>query len=309
MDKFGAFIIDDEDEEALINLKQKPGEILRSYSNSFQRVLTNIPAMDERVSMIAFFLKYIKLEEAKKVAEEVSENLPRKDKLKSPKRKLVWDRLQRNPKKKQRGRSPGFKGHFIYPVGIAKLDLTVGEAPRTSTIRASFTIVDISDPSFNAYRETHTYCTPCYHFAITPEDEVPNHERSGRSFRRPKKGQGVLSTINSRGTSLKETHRQKRHRENDHAIMNATQPREMQDKLEVVSFDEQQPEKTFRIATQLDSQHMDKLIKLIQRYRGCLQEHQKKYREVFACRSKSPTSEAKEEELLGGKEHDNLERN
>ncbi|GAA0167779.1 hypothetical protein LIER_22638 [Lithospermum erythrorhizon] len=43
----------------------------------------------------------------------------------------------------------GFTGHSIYPVGIAGLDFTVGEAPRTSTIRASFTMVDISDPSYN----------------------------------------------------------------------------------------------------------------------------------------------------------------
>ncbi|GAA0157082.1 hypothetical protein LIER_38401 [Lithospermum erythrorhizon] len=29
------------------------------------------------------------------------------------------------------------------------------------------------------YWATHTHCTPCYHFAITPDDEVPNHGRSG----------------------------------------------------------------------------------------------------------------------------------
>ncbi|GAA0148776.1 hypothetical protein LIER_36798 [Lithospermum erythrorhizon] len=37
----------------------------------------------------------------------------------------------------------GFTGHSIYRVGIADLDFRVGEAPRTVTIRASSTIVDI----------------------------------------------------------------------------------------------------------------------------------------------------------------------
>ncbi|GAA0152873.1 hypothetical protein LIER_11242 [Lithospermum erythrorhizon] len=98
------------------------------------KVLTNRPAMDERVSMIAFFhglqfepmkerlvlepaanihqlsqltVKYIKLEEAKKVAEEYSEKLPKKEIPRSPERKPVWDRLQRNPLKRPRGRSRG----------------------------------------------------------------------------------------------------------------------------------------------------------------------------------------------------------
>ncbi|GAA0139084.1 hypothetical protein LIER_00703 [Lithospermum erythrorhizon] len=51
-------------------------------------------------------VKYIKLEEAKKVAEEYNEKLPKKETPRSPKRKPVWDRLQRNPQKKQMGISP-----------------------------------------------------------------------------------------------------------------------------------------------------------------------------------------------------------
>ncbi|GAA0140805.1 hypothetical protein LIER_02092 [Lithospermum erythrorhizon] len=43
----------------------------------------------------------------------------------------------------------GFMWHSIYPVGIAELDFTVEEALRTSTIRVSFTVVDISYPSYN----------------------------------------------------------------------------------------------------------------------------------------------------------------
>ncbi|GAA0145393.1 hypothetical protein LIER_05598 [Lithospermum erythrorhizon] len=43
----------------------------------------------------------------------------------------------------------GFTGHSVYAAGIAELDLTTGEAPRTTTVRASFTLVDIPDPSYN----------------------------------------------------------------------------------------------------------------------------------------------------------------
>ncbi|GAA0141162.1 hypothetical protein LIER_02369 [Lithospermum erythrorhizon] len=42
-----------------------------------------------------------------------------------------------------------FTGHSVYATEIAELDLTVGEAPRSVTIRASFTVVDIADPSYN----------------------------------------------------------------------------------------------------------------------------------------------------------------
>ncbi|GAA0171857.1 hypothetical protein LIER_25796 [Lithospermum erythrorhizon] len=43
----------------------------------------------------------------------------------------------------------GFIRQLVYPTGIAELDLTVGEAPWMVTVRASFTIIDIPDPSCN----------------------------------------------------------------------------------------------------------------------------------------------------------------
>ncbi|GAA0162431.1 hypothetical protein LIER_18524 [Lithospermum erythrorhizon] len=46
IDKFGASIVAEEDEEALMNLKQKSGETLRSYAKCFQRVLNNIGVHD-----------------------------------------------------------------------------------------------------------------------------------------------------------------------------------------------------------------------------------------------------------------------
>ncbi|GAA0140806.1 hypothetical protein LIER_02093 [Lithospermum erythrorhizon] len=132
MDKFGACIVADEDEKTLMNLKQKPGEILRTYANRFQKVLTNIPTMDKKVSMILFIyglqfgplkerlvlepvsnvnqlfqltMKYIKLEEVKKAPEGAIEIQPRIEPQRSPRKRPVWDRLEINPKKKQRGRS------------------------------------------------------------------------------------------------------------------------------------------------------------------------------------------------------------
>ncbi|GAA0176517.1 hypothetical protein LIER_29493 [Lithospermum erythrorhizon] len=111
-----------------MSLKQKLGEPLRDYSNRFQRVLTYIPSIDKKVSMVAFFhglqfgplkqrlvlepvtnvhqlsqltVKYIKLGEAKNVAEGAIEVHPRSELRRSPKRKPVWGRLQKNPKKRQ----------------------------------------------------------------------------------------------------------------------------------------------------------------------------------------------------------------
>ncbi|GAA0165392.1 hypothetical protein LIER_20808 [Lithospermum erythrorhizon] len=55
MDKLGASIVVDEDERALMQLKQKPRELLRSYATHFEKVVTNNPTMDEKVAMISFF--------------------------------------------------------------------------------------------------------------------------------------------------------------------------------------------------------------------------------------------------------------
>ncbi|GAA0148796.1 hypothetical protein LIER_08137 [Lithospermum erythrorhizon] len=95
-------------------------------------VLTNLPTMDEKVSMITFFhglqfgplkerlvlelvanvhqlaqltVKYIKLEEGKRIAEGAIKVHPKSEPQRCLKRKAVWDRLQRNPRKKQRERS------------------------------------------------------------------------------------------------------------------------------------------------------------------------------------------------------------
>ncbi|GAA0155144.1 hypothetical protein LIER_12939 [Lithospermum erythrorhizon] len=85
------------------------------------------------------------------------------------------------------------------------------------------------------------------------------------------------------GSSLKKPPKQKRHKRNFPGIMKTTQPLASQDnsphekeclkkgspheELVVVSFSEQQPEKTFKIGTQLNPNHRNQLIKLLQRYK------------------------------------------
>ncbi|GAA0171139.1 hypothetical protein LIER_25244 [Lithospermum erythrorhizon] len=43
----------------------------------------------------------------------------------------------------------GFMGHSIHPIRVAELDVTVGKGSRMVTVQASFTVVDIADPSYN----------------------------------------------------------------------------------------------------------------------------------------------------------------
>ncbi|GAA0138841.1 hypothetical protein LIER_00507 [Lithospermum erythrorhizon] len=85
-----------------------------------------------------------------------------------------------------------------------------------------------------------------------------------------------------RGSSLKEPPKQKRHKRNSPGVMKTTHPLMTHDnsphekesskkgspheELEVVSLNEKQPEKTFRIGTQLSPDHRNLLIKLLQKY-------------------------------------------
>ncbi|GAA0147379.1 hypothetical protein LIER_42951 [Lithospermum erythrorhizon] len=86
-----------------------------------------------------------------------------------------------------------------------------------------------------------------------------------------------------RGSSLKEPPKKKRHKRNSPGIMKTTHPLADQDnspqereslkkrspheELEVVSLNEEEPEKTFRIGTQLSPEHHNQLIKLLQVYK------------------------------------------
>ncbi|GAA0152876.1 hypothetical protein LIER_11244 [Lithospermum erythrorhizon] len=144
------------------------------------------------------------------------------------------------------------------------MDLTMGEAPRTSTIRAFFTVVDISDPSYNGL--VGRPILTALRAIISPlhlKMKFPKTGGVGEVSGDQKRARVCYQLSIPRGTSLKEPPRQKRHGKNDHVVMKTTQPGEVQDnspiekespkkgapheELEVVSFNEQQPEKTFRI--------------------------------------------------------------
>ncbi|GAA0167514.1 hypothetical protein LIER_22432 [Lithospermum erythrorhizon] len=131
MDKFGASIVADGYERTLMEIQQKPGEMLRSYATRFEEVPTNIPTTNEKVTMISFFhglrygplkekllkppvtrnelsklvIQYIKLEEVRLLFEKMVDARDG-----SPKKGKVWDRLQKSKDnfslKRPRLRSP-----------------------------------------------------------------------------------------------------------------------------------------------------------------------------------------------------------
>ncbi|GAA0168509.1 hypothetical protein LIER_23213 [Lithospermum erythrorhizon] len=177
----------------------------------------------------------------------------------------------------------GFTWHSIYPVGIVDLDFTLGEAPRTLTIRASFTIVDIFDPSYNGL--TGRPILIGLRAIVSPlhlKIKFPTTGRVGEVSGHEKRARVCYKLFVPRGSSLKEPTKQKRHKRNPPWIMKKTHTLAAQDnspqerkslkkgspyeELEVVSLSEQQPEKTLKIGTQLNPDHRNLLIKLLQRY-------------------------------------------
>ncbi|GAA0142598.1 hypothetical protein LIER_03458 [Lithospermum erythrorhizon] len=43
----------------------------------------------------------------------------------------------------------GFTGHSVYPLGVARLWVTMGKGLMSTTFQAHFTVVDIPDSSYN----------------------------------------------------------------------------------------------------------------------------------------------------------------
>ncbi|GAA0174026.1 hypothetical protein LIER_27501 [Lithospermum erythrorhizon] len=108
----------------------------------------------------------------------------------------------------------GFTGRSIYLVGIVELDFTVGEAPRTSMIRASFTVVEISYPSYNGLigrpilMELRAIVSPLY-----LKMKFPTTRGVGEVLEYQKRARVCYQMSIPKGTSLKDPPRQKRHRE------------------------------------------------------------------------------------------------
>ncbi|GAA0170451.1 hypothetical protein LIER_24702 [Lithospermum erythrorhizon] len=116
-----------------------------------------------------------------------------------------------------------FTGQSSYPVGIAELDFTVGEAPRTVTVGASFTMVEISDhpyngligrPLINALRAVISYL----HLKM----KFPTSEGIGEILGDRKRTRVCYQLSVPRGMSLKEPPKQKRPRENRSSVMKMT---------------------------------------------------------------------------------------
>ncbi|GAA0159260.1 hypothetical protein LIER_16081 [Lithospermum erythrorhizon] len=172
----------------------------------------------------------------------------------------------------------------IYPVGIADFDFTVGEAPRTVTIRASFTLVDISYPSYNGL--IGSLILTALRAIVSPlhlKMKFPTTRGLGKASGDQKRARVCYQMSVPRDNSLKEPPKQKRHKRNSRGVMKMTHPLVEKDnspqeresikkgspdeELKVVSFSEQQPEKTFKIGTQLSPDHRNLLIKLLQCYK------------------------------------------
>ncbi|GAA0176224.1 hypothetical protein LIER_29256 [Lithospermum erythrorhizon] len=153
MDKFGASIVADDDEGPLMEIQQKPGKTLRSFATRFEEVATNIPTANEK--------EFVRRDQG---------SPPRHNGRTPPRRNMdnekdhdvdpritgmvdtISGEIAGLPRKHLKPVSTPltrFTGHCVYPMGIAELDLTVGEVPKTTTVRASFTFVDIPHPSYN----------------------------------------------------------------------------------------------------------------------------------------------------------------
>ncbi|GAA0166816.1 hypothetical protein LIER_43771 [Lithospermum erythrorhizon] len=166
-------------------------------------------------------------------------------------------------------------------MGMAELDFTVGEAPRTSTIRASFTVVDISDPSYNGLIGRPILIA--LRAIVSPLHLKMKFPTTGgvREVSEDQKSARVSYQLSiPRGTSLRDPPKQKRHRKVQPEVMKTVRPggplpdnspkeRESQKKgtlhedLEVVLFNEKQPERTIKMRTRLKQDHRGRLIKLI----------------------------------------------
>ncbi|GAA0168428.1 hypothetical protein LIER_23146 [Lithospermum erythrorhizon] len=90
-------------------------------------------------------------------------------------------------------------------MGIAELDFMVGEPPRTSTIRASFTVVDISEPSYNGL-------IGCPNLTAVRAIVLPLYLKM------------KFSTMGGMGKVSRDQNMARRHRENHPVVMKATQP-------------------------------------------------------------------------------------
>ncbi|GAA0154462.1 hypothetical protein LIER_12434 [Lithospermum erythrorhizon] len=192
-------------------------------------------------------VKYIKLEEAKKVDEKMNRK-KKKNLGRSPRREDGRVRRPQEPVhssytplsttsgdfKLSHGQNVGGHGDPADIMYLAaydrlglppELDSTVGEAPSTSTIRACFTVVDIYDPSYNGFIEHPIRTT--LRAIVSPlhlKMKFPTTRGEGEVLGDQKRARICYQLSIPRGTSLKDPPKQERHREGPPEVMKTDQP-------------------------------------------------------------------------------------
>ncbi|GAA0144017.1 hypothetical protein LIER_42785 [Lithospermum erythrorhizon] len=117
-----------------------------------------------------------------------------------------------------------FTGHSVYPLGIADLDLMVGKAPRKVTIRASFTVVDISDPSYNGLiGRPILNALRAIISALHLKMKFPTTGGVGQESGDKKRASVCYQLSVPRGGSLRESPEQKRQKRDKQKIMSTIQ--------------------------------------------------------------------------------------
>ncbi|GAA0162202.1 hypothetical protein LIER_18344 [Lithospermum erythrorhizon] len=136
----------------------------------------------------------------------------------------------------------GFTRHSIYLTGIDELDLIVGEAPRTVTVRASFKVVDIPDPSYNGLLGR-----PLLNALRAIEPPWQKLELESRT---------AVMKMNKKETS----------RENDPEEKESEKRYKPHKELELIPFEEGDDAKTFRLRTRLPPRHLEEIIALVRKF-------------------------------------------
>ncbi|GAA0159307.1 hypothetical protein LIER_16117 [Lithospermum erythrorhizon] len=171
-----------------------------------------------------------------------------------------------------------------------ELDVTVGKGSRMFTVRASFTVVDLANPSYNGLigRPLLT----ALRAIVSPlhlKMKFPTPGGVGEMTGDQKRGSKCYQLSIPRGLSKNDPPKRKRHEERYPGVMNIgeTTKSERQDNdpkdseihkkgmphedLELVAVDNRRPDRVFRISTRLGEDHREALRALI-----------KKYEEVFS---------------------------
>ncbi|GAA0139896.1 hypothetical protein LIER_01355 [Lithospermum erythrorhizon] len=151
-------------------------------------------------------------------------------------------------------------------MGIAELDVTMGQGSRVITVWASFTIVDIADPSYNGLiRRPLLTALWAILSPVHLKMKFPTPGGVGEIMVDQKRGRKTSRVMNVGETTESEQ------RDNDPKDPESYKRGEPHEDLETIAFNQARPDRVFNIGTRLSEGHRRALIALI-----------KKYEEVFA---------------------------